>query len=233
MSKVGVLNSSLISALTAVALTVSFASTASAAIISIGLQEAGVNGGAITNEGSGVGTFSVSGLSYGSYILNNVDGTSGPFITNSLSSNSFNASTTAGGTINVYVTASGLTSPSGIVPFQSSFTENLLTAGFSVTESSFVDAANGIFSLATPIGSQTFNAIGTSVQGANVNVGAGPYSVTVKYTIAASGEGSANSTAIVTPVPEPSTWAMMILGFMGVGFMAYRRKNQSVGLRLA
>jgi PEP-CTERM motif len=25
-------------------------------------------------------------------------------------------------------------------------------------------------------------------------------------------------------VPEPSTWAMMILGFVGVGFMAYRRK---------
>jgi hypothetical protein len=30
---------------------------------------------------------------------------------------------------------------------------------------------------------------------------------------------------IATPaVPEPSTWAMMILGFCGVGFMAYRRK---------
>jgi hypothetical protein len=32
--------------------------------------------------------------------------------------------------------------------------------------------------------------------------------------------------ATVTAVPEPSTWAMMILGFMGVGFMAYRRKNR-------
>jgi hypothetical protein len=30
----------------------------------------------------------------------------------------------------------------------------------------------------------------------------------------------------VAAVPEPSTWAMMILGFMGVGFMAYRRKNK-------
>jgi hypothetical protein len=28
-------------------------------------------------------------------------------------------------------------------------------------------------------------------------------------------------------IPEPSTWAMMILGFAGVGFMAYRRRNQS------
>ena len=30
----------------------------------------------------------------------------------------------------------------------------------------------------------------------------------------------------VSAVPEPSTWAMMILGFFGVGFMAYRRKAE-------
>ena len=28
----------------------------------------------------------------------------------------------------------------------------------------------------------------------------------------------------VNAVPEPSTWAMLILGFAGIGFMAYRRK---------
>jgi hypothetical protein len=35
-----------------------------------------------------------------------------------------------------------------------------------------------------------------------------------------------------TDVPEPSTWAMMILGFFGVGFMAYRREPK-FGVRLA
>jgi hypothetical protein len=29
-------------------------------------------------------------------------------------------------------------------------------------------------------------------------------------------------------VPEPSTWAMMILGFCGLGFMAYRRTSKPV-----
>jgi len=29
------------------------------------------------------------------------------------------------------------------------------------------------------------------------------------------------------PVPEPSTWAMIIIGFAGVGFMAYRRRTQN------
>jgi hypothetical protein len=32
---------------------------------------------------------------------------------------------------------------------------------------------------------------------------------------------------IAAAVPEPSTWAMMILGFCGVGFIAYRRKNSA------
>jgi hypothetical protein len=33
-------------------------------------------------------------------------------------------------------------------------------------------------------------------------------------------------TPVVNGVPEPSTWAMMILGFACVGFMAYRRKSK-------
>jgi hypothetical protein len=31
----------------------------------------------------------------------------------------------------------------------------------------------------------------------------------------------------VGAVPEPSTWAMMILGFAGIGFMVYRRKSET------
>jgi hypothetical protein len=33
-------------------------------------------------------------------------------------------------------------------------------------------------------------------------------------------------TFMVSGVPEASTWAMMILGFVGIGFMAYRRRGQ-------
>jgi PEP-CTERM motif len=41
------------------------------------------------------------------------------------------------------------------------------------------------------------------------------------------------SVSTVTAVPEPSTWAMMILGFSGIGFMAYRRKQNGPSLRFA
>ena len=34
----------------------------------------------------------------------------------------------------------------------------------------------------------------------------------------------------VNAVPEPSTWAMLILGFAGIGFIAYRRKSRPAAL---
>jgi hypothetical protein len=53
---------------------------------------------------------------------------------------------------------------------------------------------------------------------------------TATFTFAQLGDGvsytSASGDFLAGPgaVPEPSTWAMMILGFAGIGFMAYRRK---------
>jgi PEP-CTERM motif len=53
--------------------------------------------------------------------------------------------------------------------------------------------------------------------------GAGPYFNGSTYTIE----------SIAAAVPEPSTWAMMIIGFFGVAFMVYRRKRNGSALRLA
>jgi hypothetical protein len=46
-----------------------------------------------------------------------------------------------------------------------------------------------------------------------------------------SGTFTAGAPVIAAAVPEPSTWAIMILGFTGVGFLAYRRRRS--GPRLA
>ena len=37
---------------------------------------------------------------------------------------------------------------------------------------------------------------------------------------------TADAVSLAAAVPEPFTWAMMILGFAGIGFMAYRRKSK-------
>jgi PEP-CTERM motif len=36
--------------------------------------------------------------------------------------------------------------------------------------------------------------------------------------------------AFTTGVPEPSTWAMMILGFAGIGFTAYRKRRKDTAV---
>jgi hypothetical protein len=43
------------------------------------------------------------------------------------------------------------------------------------------------------------------------------------------GEGTLTVTA--APVPEPSTWAMMLLGFAGLGFAGYRTRRAASALR--
>ena len=45
-------------------------------------------------------------------------------------------------------------------------------------------------------------------------------------------QGNLLDSITVASVPEPSTWAMMVLGFFGVGFLAYRRKREAT-VRLA
>lgn len=37
---------------------------------------------------------------------------------------------------------------------------------------------------------------------------------------------------ITTGVPEPSTWAMMVLGFAGLGFLGYRRRTTGASFRV-
>ncbi len=54
-------------------------------------------------------------------------------------------------------------------------------------------------------------------------------SVTFEYNENSFGPGTFFQGQFITEVaavPEPSTWAMMILGFAGVSFMAYRRKSK-------
>jgi hypothetical protein len=47
------------------------------------------------------------------------------------------------------------------------------------------------------------------------------------------GDGPGQVTVSITAVPEPATWAMMILGFLGMGVVSYRRKNSAGAFRVA
>jgi len=204
---------SVASLLCGIALAAALPAAANAATVTISLQE---NGGAIVTEASsntGLATFSGT---FGAFTVNNITGESNPIVPDLINGNSINVTGSAG-VLNVFVTASGLTTPTNA--FFSSFTENTLPAGVTVQELTFFNS--------TLLGSMTFNP-GPQSSGAQtsfLNSGAGPYSVTEEYIITATGNGGNANSTIVVSVPEPSTWAMMILGFLGVGFLAYRRNN--------
>jgi PEP-CTERM motif len=70
----------------------------------------------------------------------------------------------------------------------------------------------------------------------NLGMFTGPESLEIFYADRAQVDAILNVTltgATVSAVPEPSTWAMMILGFCGVGFMAYRRNQNGPAFRIA
>ena len=100
----------------------------------------------------------------------------------------------------------------------------------------FLNTVNGTNYTSGPYTANASNSpfgIGTSFYAQNADPLPDVFSYTLNF-----GPGSVSGAQIainesVSAVPEPSTWAMMVLGFAGVGFMAYRRKRSGPQLRLA
>jgi hypothetical protein len=150
-----------------------------------------------------------------------------PLTSGSLLTNSIDVNGSAPGTLIIWVTETGLTSPRGEVKFTSGLTSNLLGGAISsVTLSTFVSPTDGVSPPnGTPLGTATFTGVGTDTLSTVDNPGAGPYSLQEVFVIHATGAGDTNLTIDLTSsvIPEASTWAMMLLGFAGLGFLGYRK----------
>jgi hypothetical protein len=95
------------------------------------------------------------------------------------------------------------------------------TLGISVNGGATIDlATNGVFSSNSFIGF-TDNVPITSLTFTDDNSGGDMF------------DFISITTGFAGAVPEPSTWAMLLIGFAGIGFMAYRRKQNGPALRLA
>jgi PEP-CTERM motif len=77
--------------------------------------------------------------------------------------------------------------------------------------------------LAAQFGSWNVQAIGIGEEG---NDTSGP------QTTADIGSMTILTGAVVAAVPEPSTWAMLVLGFAGLGLVSYRRTRRNGGLNV-
>jgi hypothetical protein len=81
-------------------------------------------------------------------------------------------------------------------------------------------------SLNTGARSQSLNGIGFLDEGSYYLQISGNAGATAGY-------GGNFSVTQVAPVPEPATWVLLIAGFAGVGFMAYRKRNGEASFRVA
>jgi PEP-CTERM motif len=205
---------------------------ASAATIYIALQQAAVNGGAITTvASSGAATGPIYGPSaYGVFTVKDVNsldtGTAGfPNLGSSVAVQLATAQA-ASDTITVWVTETGVT---GGLPtnFVSALTSVTLSPGITATETTYYSAANAKFG-GTQLFTSGFTTGGQAANGVNALTTTNPYSVTEEFVInvAAGKTGQSRLGEAITAtssIPEPSTWAMMALGFVGLGYAAFRR----------
>jgi hypothetical protein len=84
----------------------------------------------------------------------------------------------------------------------------------------FSTNTNSLFGLAFD-GTTMYAVSGTELYSVNLSNA----SLTALFNFGGHGLSSADGAAFMTEgVPEASTWAMMILGFLGLGFMSYRKK---------
>lgn len=172
----------------------------------IGLQQAGVNAGALTQVATGTDIASWGPSQYGPIF--NVQNISVTSLGGLLDSVSLNILGTAAAELDVYVTVTD--APNAPKGFLSALTSNVLPAGWTVDMSTWIDAANGIFALASQIGDAAFSAIGTDTDISGLP-GANPYSVTGLYEIHSSGHSldASLSTIHVEAIPEPGTLALL------------------------
>jgi hypothetical protein len=173
-----------------------------------------------------------------SWTASAVDASSGA----DLGSTNITLSENFSGELTIWVTETGVNigpTPQSLL-FLSSFTQNQLPPGASVTESTYFDANDVAFATTTPLANFTFTSIDTNSPGVNTIVDdplMTAYSITEEYDVLipiSTGPALLSTISLQTTangpipiVPEPSTWVMMAIGFAGLGFTAYGRGRRS------
>ena len=116
----------------------------------------------------------------------------------------------------------GITGLAGLMNVLSEFSVTNLTAGWTAQEQTFI---NGVQVGNTGV----LNAETIGLDQSVLDNLTSPLTAEVKYTISdPGGVGEFNGgidVSVTAAVPEPSTWMMMILGFVGITFMGMRKRS--------
>jgi hypothetical protein len=186
-----------------------------------------VDGLAAGSATSPDGSLTVTNQSFGVFNLNSLSINSETFLAppGILSSNTLDVDQTATGshTLVLDIVATGLKGPNALQDFLSSFSVSGQTAGWSVVERTTI---NGVTLATTPL----FTGVSDAAFSTNAAFAGALFTADEHYTITSVGEGSFNGGIdISAAVPEPATWGMMLLGFVGLTF-AFRKQRRKLSV---
>jgi hypothetical protein len=174
---------------------------------------------------SPVGSLNINNQAFGSvFNLNTLSINSQTFLVapGILTTNTLDVDQNVAGnhTLVLDITANGLSGPNALTAFLSTFSVSGQPAGWSIQAETLINgnqlALSNIFTGVSDSGSSTNFAFAGTL-----------FSAEAIYTITSSGVGSVNAgiDISVAAVPEPATWGMMLLGFIGLAAAFRKRRN--------
>lgn len=207
------------------------ASVASAATVDVGYCFT-LGCGSITTIGTGTNSAAASSVSESmgpgnTWFITELSGQSTPVAAPPvlLNGSAIAAQTNTGGSIYLFVTATGLTGPL-TTNLQSLFQDVSLTGAATLTEAAWYDPSNTAYGMPAldGLGSKTLTNFTSASALTAVSI-PGTYSLTEEFELGSTGVGSVNADiSINTTTPIPGTLPLFASGF--AGFWAWTRKRK-------
>jgi hypothetical protein len=207
----------------AVALSMSAASAQAAVFIGIS-TDGGTTISQVFTQADG--TFEWLGSGIGGYDTISVEGDTG-IGAGLLHSDVVNVNAAGVANVTIFVTHTDIAGPMPNGYF-SGLSSNNINNRFTVRERTYADAGNNLWG-GTLLADATFTGQGSAAQNVFFNAPAGSsslFSVTHRFDVATTGGGSTSPTIVLAGIPEPTTWALMIMGFGGAGALLRNQRRK-------
>jgi hypothetical protein len=212
----------------AVAASILGASAAAAATVDLGYCYT-LGCSSISTLATGTNTVTTSGSESNgpgdTWVITDLSGESTPLAAppTLLNGSAIAAQTSTGGSIYLFVTATGLTGPIATT-VEALFQDVALSGGATLTEAAWYDPGDAAYAETDSLGSAALTNFSSNSVFTAVSIAAA-YSLTLEFELSSIGAGSVNADTSISTTPIPGTLPLFASGL--AGFWAWSRRRKS------